>query len=110
MSNGANVQAKLRPRVMMITCNGDTPVHYAASYNNVDILWLLIKQCGASPNVRDDVCVHARNVYDRQSNRTPLHSAVCNGHIEAISTLIDLGCDVNAVDNVRDSDVYCMTM
>ncbi len=45
--------------------------------------------------------------YVRQDGRSALHIAAENGHIEAITFLLDHGCNINARGNVRHpNDLY----
>jgi ankyrin repeat protein len=71
--------------------NGWTALHIAASEGYVQVAELLIR-CGVYLNVdpRTDL------------NRTPLHWACYNGHLDMVELLLEAGADPNA----RDDD-YC---
>jgi ankyrin repeat protein len=68
-----------------------SPLHFAATYNSVDVLQCLISQ-GAD--------VHAKNDYAY----TPLHNAVAvNPNVDVLQCLVSHGADVNAMST------YCGT-
>jgi len=73
---GVNVNAKSEER-------GMTPLHYAASYGNVEVAKFLISK-GAN--------VNAQAAY----YETPLHAAARNGNVEIVKLLVSKGADVHA--------------
>ena len=77
-----------------INSSEDTLLNYAAIYNNIDIVKLLV-EAGASVNIAND------------DDETPLHTAVYRGNIDIVKYLIEK--DANIVDtlNTRDAiDLY----
>lgn len=69
---------------------GMTPIHFAASFNNLDVIQEL---------VRLGVPVDTRN----KIGHTPLHLATCAHKLEAAELLVSLGADPNAQDNDGDN-------
>ncbi len=75
---GADVEAKDN--------GGQTPLHWAARRNHIEIAKLLI-ELGADVNAK------------KFDGWTPLHWASWNSHIEIVKFLIEKGADVEAKDN-----------
>lgn len=78
LSSGADPAAK--------DLYGCTALHIAAARGHSNIIRLLVKAAGVS--------VQSHNI----SNNTPLHYAILNGHLEATSTLLELGAWVSSRD------------
>lgn len=72
------------------TTGGNTPLHFAAKSGTLETMKILLSQ----QTVKDDI--NARN----RQMATPLHLAAFEGHIDAVSLLIDAGADVKIVDKV----------
>jgi euchromatic histone-lysine N-methyltransferase len=73
--------------------DGQSPLHAAASAENLEILDLLLKASGKRLLNRFDAL-----------GRTPLMRAVENKHVEAVRKLIAAGADVNARQDPRQGD------
>lgn len=71
--------------------NGTSALHYAAKYNHVDMLRVMIEK-GVDVNVTEDEPACAGN--------TPLHIACENGKAEVVKVLIEAGAD-DALQNVK---------
>jgi ankyrin repeat protein len=65
---------------------GQTPLHTAMAYNNIDAVDVLIAH-GSDINRKDD------------SGKTPLHTAVAYNNIDAVDVLIAHGSDINRKDD-----------
>ena len=73
------------PTLETITVDGDTPLHWAAGGNAVDVADLLINE-GADVNGRND------------TGDTPLHFAAQSNSVDVAKLLISKGADVNVQD------------
>lgn len=69
--------------VFAVTKNGWTALHQAARTGRCSIIQLLLVECGAEINCRDE------------SGWSPLHLACINGYLEAAKQLIELGSDID---------------
>ncbi|KAL9026412.1 MAG: hypothetical protein Q9196_004919 [Gyalolechia fulgens] len=76
--------------------NGETPIHVAASYGNVEAVRSLLK-LGVSPNTRD------------KDRRAPIHSAAFSGNHEIIDLLVDHGADLTAQNHAGESVLHILT-
>ena len=85
IKNGADVNAKGR--------HGDTPLHMASSYGNLEIAQLLIEN-GANVNAK------------YRLGMTPLHITLNRGHLEFAKLLIDHGADVNTKRNDDNTPLH----
>ena len=73
---------------------GDTPLHHAARTGTPGAVRMLI-EAGADPNVRN-----TRLARYHATSSTPLHfAAASNPNPEVVSTLIELGAELNAADH-----------
>ncbi|CAG9462732.1 unnamed protein product [Pedinophyceae sp. YPF-701] len=72
---------------MLVTAQGCSPLHLAASREHVDAARCLIEEGGADVNQRDD------------AGATPLHMAVERGAESVVRLLVKLGADVTARTN-----------
>ena len=81
---GRQVQTMMIPRLAF--ASGDSPLHSAAQWGNLEIVKLLL-QNGAD--------VNAKNKW----GETPLHYAAVFDHKEIARVLLDAGADINAKDN-----------
>uniref|UniRef100_A0A1B6CQW1 Uncharacterized protein n=1 Tax=Clastoptera arizonana TaxID=38151 RepID=A0A1B6CQW1_9HEMI len=72
---------------------GVSPLHYAAEYNHVDTVEVLLR-AGISRDSRNKV------------DRTPLHVAVQAGHLEVVRLLVDFGADVDCRDMLRMTPLH----
>ena len=70
-----------------INSSQDTPLNFAAIYNNIDIVKLLVK-AGADLDIAND------------DDETPLHTAVHLGNIKIVKFLIDEGANINKRDSI----------
>ncbi|XP_076285654.1 uncharacterized protein LOC143211676 [Lasioglossum baleicum] len=68
---------------------GQTPLHYAAKSDKLEVVKYLIEEKGANVNVKDN------------NGQTPLHSAVDHGKLEVVRYLIE---EKNANINVKDNN------
>lgn len=64
-----------------------TPLHKAAYYSGAPEVLLSLLERGADVNARD------------KGNWTPLHLATRNGHLEAVSILIEAGAELDVQDS-----------
>ena len=88
MRNGADVNMKTYKQL-------HTPVHYAAMYNALDALKILLKWNGSITG-RD------------HRNCTPLFLAAERGSAETVKFLLDLGAPVGVYDNQGVSALTCL--
>ena len=78
--SGADVNAR--------TSNNNTPITLAALNGKMEVINVLVKECGCSPHTKG------------QYGRTPLHLACEGGHVDVARKLVtEYGVDVNARDN-----------
>lgn len=70
-----------------INSSEDTLLNYAAIYNNIDIVKLLVKAGADLDKANDD-------------DETPLHTAVHLGNIKIVKFLIDSGANINKRDSI----------
>ena len=70
-----------------INSSQDTPLNFAAIYNNIDIVKLLVKAGADLDKANDD-------------DETPLHTAVHLGNIKIVKFLIDEGANINKRDSI----------
>ncbi|KAJ7386257.1 hypothetical protein OS493_010661 [Desmophyllum pertusum] len=82
IQNGAEITKK--------TCNGQSPMHYAARKGHTRVLEVLLREGGAPVNHEDN------------DKATPLHTAAQAGQIEVIRKLVLYGGDMS----LRDNDGY----
>lgn len=81
---------------------GCAPVFYAARYNHLSVLKMLI-EC--------DAFINATTIM----NRTALQIAAYHGHTDCVQYLIDMRANMNAVDDVREGNpvaasIYCINI
>ena len=100
LANNKDQIAKLAPKkesfaedITRKNNDGDTPLHLAAWYGNLDRVKELL-------NKSADVRVKNLN------GKTPLHYAVQQGHLEIVQLLVFQGADVNAKDNFGDTPLH----
>lgn len=79
IQNGAQITKK--------TCNGQSPLHYAARKGHTRVLEVLLNEGGADVDHEDN------------DKATPLHTAAQAGQIEVIRKLVFYGADVARRDN-----------
>uniref|UniRef100_A0A0G4HR46 Uncharacterized protein n=1 Tax=Chromera velia CCMP2878 TaxID=1169474 RepID=A0A0G4HR46_9ALVE len=104
----------------------DTPLHIAAQQNNTDAIRLLVREAGVPVDVRSDrslansSLITPDNTTDAGTTgnvrlevvssfvfqQTPLHMATGRSNIEAIDVLLDLGADINAVDEHQNTPIH----
>ena len=72
------------------TPKGNTPLHYAAMNNNVELIRILIVE-GANLDVQNNA--HQNNYFINKN--TPLHIAILEGRVEATKELIEAGADLD---------------
>ena len=73
--------------------DGETPIHVAARYGNVESVRSLFKH-GVSPNIKDE------------DGNTPIHGAAFSGKHEVIQILVDHGADLTAQNNAGLSGLH----
>ena len=73
---------------------GRTPLHGAAIRGDKGVVCMLAAACSSSINAKD------------KEGRTPLHHAVIWGHIEAVSSLIDVQADPSVCDSLEHTALH----
>ena len=95
--------------------NRDTALHRAAENGHAAVAAVLLAN-GANVNATSDICRCCAGYYNwsgvwvasvnlgsrhraaQEANRSPLHLAAREGHIDVVKVLLDRGADINAVD------------
>ncbi|EON63052.1 hypothetical protein W97_02279 [Coniosporium apollinis CBS 100218] len=77
-------------------------LHYAGANGHEDILCLVKNLCNDDSSTTLQTLINAPNF----SGNTPLHWASLNGHASLVNTLLDLGADPSALNNLGHDAVY----
>jgi len=75
--------------------DGNPPLRYAVEGGHLDITRLLIEKRAGTDFV------------DGRTGRSLLHLAAIKGYLDVVETLVNEGCDVNAVDQAGTTPIQC---
>lgn len=73
---------------------GSTPLHFAASRGNEEIVKILLQHSKVNVNVKD------------VSGKTALHMACCEGHSKVCQLLLNYGADIKAVSADKTTPLH----